>query len=363
MGFLFPGKEQGTTVWFWCLHSNRDTIRGGHLDEMVRAFRKDDVLRTGGIPIMQDNARKMTYGAMMIALFAVLFAISLYIPLLGSVSLFFIPLPILLYRLRYDRSASLLVAVAAILVSSLIGGFLSIPAAISLVLIGFVMGETIQIGKSKFYTVMAVSMTVLISVVVTYVGGVLLFEFNAIDVMMDTFQDAQQKLTEFLSDFGALPKDYEKIISDTFVYYRSTIPAMVILGSLLAGYLFVAANFYTAGRVGAKIQKFPPFREMKLPFMTIVIYAMIILSSFLMGNDTTSTYFLFYINAVIILRFAFLLQGLSLIYYFLHERKLPRFITIITTAFAIMLNPMTIMLGTLDTAINIRAWIGKDKVN
>ncbi|WP_147300771.1 YybS family protein [Sporosarcina sp. BI001-red] len=312
---------------------------------------------------MQDNARKLTYGAMMIALFAVLLAVSLYIPLFGSVSMFFIPLPILLYRLRYDRRASLLVAVAAILVSSLLGGLLYIPVAISLVLIGFVMGETIQTGKSKFYTVMAVSLTVLISMVVTYVGGVLFFEFNAIDTMMDTFQEAQQRLKDFLSGLGALPKDYEKITSDAFLYYRSTIPSMVILGSVFAGYLFVAASFYTAGRVGAKIQKFPPFREMKLPFMTIVVYAVIILSSLLMGNDTTSTYYLFYINAVVILRFAFLLQGLSLIYYFLNERKLPRFITIITTVFAIMLNPITIMLGTLDTAINIRAWIGKDKVN
>ena len=312
---------------------------------------------------MQDNARKLTYGAMMIALFAVLFAVSLYIPLVGSVSLFFIPLPILLYRLRYDRSASALVAVAAILVSSLLGGVLSIPVTITLVLIGFVMGETVQTGKSKFYTVMAVSLTVLISMVVTYVGGVLLFEFNAIDVMMDTFQDAQQKMTEYLSDFGALPQDYEKIIADTFSYYGYTIPAMVMLGSLVTGYLFVAASFYTAGRVGGNVQKFPPFREMKLPFMTIVIYALVILSSFLIGNDTTSTGYLIYINAMVILRFAFLLQGLSLIYYFLHERKQPGFITVLATMFAVMLNPMTILLGTLDTAIDIRAWIGKDKVN
>lgn len=312
---------------------------------------------------MQDNARKLTYGAMMIALFAVLFAVSLYIPLLGSVTLFFIPLPILLYRLRYDRSASLLVAVGAIIVSSLLGGLLSIPAALSLVLIGFVMGETIQLGKSKFYTLMAVGMTVLLSAVVTYLGAVLLFQFNMIDVMMDTFQDAQQKMTSYMSDFGALPKDSEKLIADTFLYYRTTIPAMAILGSLLAGYLFVVANFYTAGRVGAKVNKFPPFREMKLPFMTIVIYALVILVSFIIGNDTTSTGYLFYINAMVILRFTFLLQGLSLIYFFLHERKSPRFITIVATVFAVVLNPMTILLGTLDTAINIRAWIGKDKVN
>lgn len=37
---------------------------------------------------MQDNARKITYGAMMIALFAILLAVSLYVPLLGSIIMF-----------------------------------------------------------------------------------------------------------------------------------------------------------------------------------------------------------------------------------------------------------------------------------
>ena len=64
---------------------------------------------------MQDNARKITYGAMMIALFAILLAVSLYIPLLGSVTMFFIPLPIILYRLRYDRTSSILVTMRRVL--------------------------------------------------------------------------------------------------------------------------------------------------------------------------------------------------------------------------------------------------------
>ncbi|GEM_PF-5263819 len=313
---------------------------------------------------MQDNARKLTYGAMMIALFAVLFAVSLYIPLFGSVTLFFIPLPILLYRLRYDRKATLLVAAAALLIAAITGGgLLSILPALTFVLIGFVLGETVRMGRSKFYTMMAVATTLLLSLVVTYVGGVLFFQVNAIDSMMDMFQDAQQKMTEFMADKGALPKDAQEIIEDTFLYYRSTIPAMVMLASLFGGYLFVAANFYVASRVGADVKKFPPFRDMKLPFLTIAIYALVILLSFFLGGDTSSTGYLVYLNAIVILRFAFLLQGLSLIYYFLHARKLPRMATVIATVVALMLNPMTILLGTLDTAINIRAWIGQDKVN
>ena len=98
---------------------------------------------------MQDNARKITYGAMMIALFAILLAVSLYTPLLGNVTMFFIPLPIILYRLKYDRTSSLLILAAGIVLSLLIGGILLVPFAFVHGILGFVIGETSHDGQIK----------------------------------------------------------------------------------------------------------------------------------------------------------------------------------------------------------------------
>ena len=103
---------------------------------------------------MQDQARRITYGAMMIALFALLLAFTMYVPLLGALTLLFIPLPITLYRLRYDRLSTLLVAACTWLITLLIGELLSIPSAIVLSAVGFVIGDTVRTGKSKLYVFM-----------------------------------------------------------------------------------------------------------------------------------------------------------------------------------------------------------------
>ena len=61
------------------------------------------------------------------------------------------------------------------------------------------------------------------------------------------------------------------------------------------------------------------------------------------------------------MRFLFFLQGISLIHYYMNEKKLPKWVTVILTIFALFLSPITILLGVLDTGLNVRAWIGKDK--
>ena len=56
------------------------------------------------------------------------------------------------------------------------------------------------------------------------------------------------------------------------------------------------------------------------------------------------------------------MQGISLIHHYMYEMKLPKVVTVIATVFALMLSPITTILGILDAGMNIRAWIGKDKM-
>ncbi len=63
---------------------------------------------------MPNNQTKgLAQGAMMIAIFAVLIAISLYVPLVSIVATFFAPLPLAWYSANYDRNQSIFVAILA----------------------------------------------------------------------------------------------------------------------------------------------------------------------------------------------------------------------------------------------------------
>ena len=310
---------------------------------------------------MQDQARRITYGAMMIALFALLLAFTMYVPLLGALTLLFIPLPITLYRLRYDRLSTLLVAACTWLITLLIGELLSIPSAIVLSAVGFVIGDTVRTGKSKLYVFMATGLTLLVSLSLLYLGSVWFFKMNPIEQLLQQFQSIQEEALVMLTGMGNSTRDIEKMVAEAFTYYQTIVPSLFILSVFIAAYLFVMPILAVAARLRFEVPKFASFLTMRLPFATVVVYMVLLLISILSQTEQGTTLYLMEANAILIFRFLFFIQGLALIYFALHTMKLPGIVNVPATLLAMFLSPFTVMLGVIDIAINVRAWIGKDK--
>ncbi|KAA0948830.1 DUF2232 domain-containing protein [Sporosarcina sp. ANT_H38] len=310
---------------------------------------------------MQDNAKKITYGAMMIALFAILLAVSLYTPFLGSVTMFFIPLPIILYRLKHDRTSSLLMLATGVMLSLLIGGILLVPFAFVHGILGFIIGETIMMGKTKLYIFMTSGLTLLIAAMGVYVGSVLFFGFNMIAELMTFMEDTKERMTSIMSKYGGLPDNYDEVVTSTFQMYEYTMPSIFIISIFMLAFIILTLNLGVAKRLGFEVPKFPPFREMKLPIISLILYGAILLITLFAAVKPGTNIYLTIVNATTVLRFLFLLQGVSLIHYYINEMKLPKVATVVATIFALMFAPITTMLGILDTGVYIRAWLKKDK--
>ena len=310
---------------------------------------------------MQDQASRITYGAMMVALFAILLAMTLYVPLLGLLTLLLVPLPITIYRLRYDRVSTLMVAMCTWLITLLIGGLLSIPAAIVLSAVGFVIGDTVRTGKTKLYVYMATGVTLLISLSLLYLGTVWFMKINPIEQLMQQFSAIQQEALVILSGMGNSTREIERTVAEAFTYYQTIVPSLFILSVFVTAYMFVMPILAVATRLRFEVPKFASFLNMRLPFATVLAYLALLLISILSQPEQGTTFYLMEANAILIFRFLFFLQGLALIYYALRKMKLPLIVNVLATLFAMFLSPFTVMLGVLDIAINIRTWIDKDK--
>lgn len=311
---------------------------------------------------MQDNVRKITFGAAMIALFVMILAVSLYVPILWIITLFVIPLPIVLYRLRYDRASSLLMTATGIILSLLVGGIALTPFAFGFGLLGIVMGETVSLGKTKLYTLMATGLTLLMTSTIMYVVAVFAFNFNVIEEFFLAIEEARKQMATVMEPIGGLPDNYNEMVNSQIAFYETAIPSLYIIGVYVLAFIYTTLNLGIASRLGNKVQKFPPFHDMKLPVMTVILYGVLLLMSLFVTTEPGTNFYLITINATLILRFLFLLQGISLVHYFMSKIKSPKVVTVIVTGFALLLSPITTMLGILDTGMNIRAWIGKDKV-
>lgn len=309
---------------------------------------------------MQDNTRKLTYGAMMIAIFIILSAISIYVPLIGTVTMLFIPLPIILYRLRYDRAASIFVVITGI-VLSLLGGILLLPVTFTFGLLGFVIGEAIETKKTKLYTFMAAGLTFLITTMILYVASIIMFGINMIEEFSKMVTESQEQVLTYMNKVGEVPEEVVTQLNLSMDYTLKAIPSAFILASFGFAFIVLLINLPIVKRLGNEVPKFPSFRLMKLPVLTVWVYMLIILLPIFMTIQPGSTAELTYINGSFILRFLFLLQGISFIFHMMHSMKAHKALTIVLVIAAIFLSPFTVIIGILDTGVNLRAWVGKNK--
>ena len=309
---------------------------------------------------MQDNARKLTFGAMMTAIFIVLCAVSVYVPLIGSVTMLFTPLPIMLYRLRYDRKASLLVTSAAMILS-LIGGLLLLPVAFVFGVLGFVVGEAIAQKKTKLYTFMAAGTSFLISTMILYVVTMWVTGINFVETFTETLMKSQETMIDYATKLGNMPKGFEEQLTDTLHMMFMILPTAFILSTFIFGFLVIVVNLPVVKRLGHEVPTFPPFRKMKLPVLVVWVYLIIILMPLFGELTSGSMAELIYMNGSFLLRFLFLLQGISFIQHIMYEMKAQKWLSVLLTIVALLMSPLTIIIGILDTGINLRAWVGNDK--
>lgn len=310
---------------------------------------------------MQDQARKITYGAMMAILFIILLAVTIYVPLINLLTVLLIPLPITLYRLQYDRGATAMVAVVTWLLTLPIAGPLSVPVAIMLSAVGFVIGDTVRTEKTKLYVFMSTGLTLLLSLIALYLGAVQFFSINPVNLLMENMETLQTEVLKVLAGTGGVTSDVERLVAESITYYQTIIPSLFIVSVYITAYLFMAPTLAVAARLGFTVPKFASFLNMRLPFLTVAVYGIILIFSIFSQTEQGTTAYLMEANAILIFRFLFFIQGLSLIYYALKTMKVPRIVNLPATLLAMFLSPITVMLGILDVAIDVRAWISKDK--
>ena len=93
--------------------------------------------------MQRNQTNYLTYGSMMIALFAILLAMSVYVPVLGFFTSFIVPLPLAWYSAKFERKQAVFVTVIAIIISFVIGGVFGFIFGLLVGPLGFLIGYAI----------------------------------------------------------------------------------------------------------------------------------------------------------------------------------------------------------------------------
>lgn len=311
------------------------------------------------------NTYKLTEGAILLAIFAVLLLITLYIPGLGMVVNFFLSLPFLMFGAKHDWKSTAVFTLAAVLLSMILGSFLAMPLALAFGTTGAVMGYMVREGKSRFAVYIAGSVVFLVNLVAQYALSIVLFNINFIDEMVTVFRSSVDQAINMLEQMGQTPD--EKLIKqfETMVdMIEVLVPSMFVMSSFLIVFLLQLASFPFMKRFGIQVPVWRPFRELNLPKSILWYYLITMIVALVMQPEQGTYWFWVISNLSFILQMLMVLQGIAFVFYFTHIKGYTKAVPIIVIVLMFLL-PFVLyivrILGIIDLGFDLRKRLGEKK--
>lgn len=293
-----------------------------------------------------------------IAVTGLIFAVSVYMPIIGFFCALFIPLPTLFYRSKLGRTTGAIIPIITIITMVAVLGGISIDTLffVELLLLGFVLSELIELDLSIEKTMLyACGSVILIGIV-----G-LLFYSNMSDkgiyALVAEYVSINLKLTLELYENMGVSQESIHMISNSlenieYVLIR-IIPALIV-----AAIFFVSwTNLLLAKPIFKSRELFyPSFGSLKLwKAPESLVWGIIGCGLLLLLPD--KTFKIFGLNGLLILITIYFFQGIAIVSFYFEKKRFPRGLrfflySLIALQQAILL--VIIGLGFFDMWLNFR---------
>ncbi|GGA70264.1 YybS family protein [Ornithinibacillus halotolerans] len=300
-------------------------------------------------------SKQLKDGALLTVIFLVLLILTMIVPLLA----FIIAVPFIIFAARHSILPSIIMFVAASLLSILFATLISLPFVILAGISGIMIGIAINQERTPYETwargtigfAVGITMAILFTLLVFDIN--ILSEFNQqLDETLETSQEIAMEL-----GLGNLTEDQISVVEQQLELYKQLVPVAIVIISLVLSFLSQWISYKILNRFDKKQLRFPKFRNLRFPTVLIWIYLLAIVIS-LFQNDPTSPVFTAIQNVLMLTGLFVVLQGLSFIFFFAHRKKLsiaiPIIIIVVALLFAPLLLPLVRILGIIDLGFGLR---------
>lgn len=254
-----------------------------------------------------------------------LFAVSVYMPIIGFISALFIPLPTLFYRLKHGRKRGAVIPVLTIFIMIVVLDGISIDILFffELLLLGFILGELFELDLSVEKTMLYSSGFVV------FTGTVCLFIYSqasntGIIALVSEYVAKNLELTLSLyEDMGVSPKNIQTISASLenirYVLVR-IIPAFVVVSTF-----FVSWSCLLIAKPMLKNKQlfYPDFGSLSLWKAPESLVWGVIGSGFMLILPL-NTFKLIGLNVLLVLMTIYFFQGIAIVSYYFEKKQFPR---------------------------------------
>jgi uncharacterized protein YybS (DUF2232 family) len=301
----------------------------------------------------------------MLAVYTILLLITVYMPFISLLSLFFMVFPFLYYSSKYSLNYSIVFFIGSLALSAIFGTFAALPLTIIYGTTGIAMGYCILKKRDIFTAYVVSSLVFLIDTVGYYVVSIVVFHFNFIKDIKDlTLQSVHQYAGVF--DAMGQKEAYTKMsdqVTAALKLFETIAPSILLVSSFAAVLIFMAVSFPIARRLGVNIPKWKPFREFQLPRNIIWYYLFTYILLWVLKPSPGTYLYVAIVNLVFLTQILTIIQGISFVFFFAYSQKWAKAVPVMITIFSFLFSPVIYVVGLLglaDLGFNLRKLVGKN---
>ncbi|HCA41292.1 MAG TPA: DUF2232 domain-containing protein [Aminobacterium sp.] len=313
--------------------------------------------------------RSLVESSLLVGLAVVLFLAAQFLPVVGIAFSFLCPAPLVVMGLRHDLKKSILGAgVAAVLIMFFMGPIGALFFILGFGILGIGLG---YLSKRLDHGVEILLYGILISlgsklvlmVVASKVMGMNPFSIDPVEI-----ENTMNKVFEFYAGKGLSPETIESMKQQMMVTLKMlpmVFPAILTLAASVDCYLSYVISRAVIHRIGSgTLPSLPSFDQWRFPksiFWAFVVSIVFSLVGIQLGQS--SLVFRVGMNLKLLVNMLFLLQGLSVIWYYLSLRgvgKVLRWIVIIFVMFIPFLSTVALGIGIGDMWFDFRSRIRRE---
>ncbi|MHA7107999.1 YybS family protein [Bacillus sp. C-3-6] len=305
----------------------------------------------------------ITEGAALLAIYAILLLISMYVPILGTVVTFALPLPFILLTIRHKLSNVLVIFVAALFVTIIVSQPMNLVKTTMFGLIGIVLGYMYKTRKKPVEILIAGTLAYLIGFVLIYVASIKFFNIDIMKQMQSVFSESMVQSEKIVSAIGMpISKEQKELLTQMNDILQSLFPSILVLVSVCFSWITVIISGSVLKKLKHDIIPWPKFKDIQLPKSIVWYYVIFILLATFIKVEPTSYLYMIFSNIYVIFALLLVLQGLTFISFLAYRTGFTKgvpIISFIVCMFIPMLFPLVTILGIIDLGISLRSKIGE----
>ncbi|PFE16460.1 DUF2232 domain-containing protein [Bacillus cereus] len=311
---------------------------------------------------MMKNTKFITEGAALLAIYAMLLLISMYVPILGTVVTFALPLPFILLTIRYRLSNAFVIFTAALFITVIVSQPMNLVKTTMFGLIGIVLGYMYKKQKKPVEILMAGTLAYLIGIMLIYVASIKFFNIDLMKQMQNMLTESMAQSEKIVTAAGMpISKEQKELFAQFNDVLQTLFPSLLVMVSVCFSWITVMISGSVLRKLKHDVIPWPKFKDIQLPKSIVWYYVIFILLSTFIKVEPTSYLHMVFSNLYVIFALLLVLQGLTFIAFIAHSKGFTKgvpIISFIVCMFIPMLFPLVTILGIIDLGISLRSKIG-----